>query len=162
MVLTCHNQHATDARGEVQIGGVIYAEAADKAARFVMDCNQMGIPIVFIQDVVGFMVGKDAEHSGIIRSGAKLVNALSNAVVPKITIIVGGSFGAGNYAMCGKAYDPRFIFGWPIWSKTGLPCLSVSGNGWLSKTYFGAFTSSVTRIYFGAVQNCLMHAHIAR
>lgn len=101
------------AKGEVQIGGVIYAEAADKAARFVMDCNQMGIPIVFVQDVVGFMVGKDAEHSGIIRSGAKLVNALSNAVVPKITIIVGGSFGAGNYAMCGKAYDPRFIFGWP-------------------------------------------------
>jgi hypothetical protein len=92
---------------------VIYAEAADKAARFVMDCNQMGIPLVFLQDVVGFMVGKDAEHSGIIRSGAKLVNALSNAVVPKITIIVGGSFGAGNYAMCGKAYDPRFIFGWP-------------------------------------------------
>lgn len=101
------------AKGEVQIGGVIYAEAADKAARFVMDCNQMGIPIVFLQDVVGFMVGKDAEHSGIIRSGAKLVNALSNAVVPKITVIVGGSFGAGNYAMCGKAYDPRFIFGWP-------------------------------------------------
>ncbi len=101
------------AKGEVQIGGVIYAEAADKAARFVMDCNQMGIPLVFVQDVVGFMVGKDAEHSGIIRSGAKLVNALSNAVVPKITIIVGGSFGAGNYAMCGKAYDPRFIFGWP-------------------------------------------------
>lgn len=101
------------AKGEVQIGGVIYAESADKAARFVMDCNQMGIPIVFLQDVVGFMVGKDAEHSGIIRSGAKLVNALSNAVVPKITVIVGGSFGAGNYAMCGKAYDPRFIFGWP-------------------------------------------------
>lgn len=100
-------------RGELQIGGVIYAESADKAARFVMDCNQMGIPLVFLQDVVGFMVGRDAEHSGIIRSGAKLVNALSNAVVPKITIIVGGSFGAGNYAMCGKAYDPRFIFGWP-------------------------------------------------
>jgi acetyl-CoA carboxylase carboxyltransferase component len=100
-------------RGELQIGGVIYAESADKAARFVMDCNQMGVPIVFLQDVVGFMVGKEAEHSGIIRSGAKLVNALSNAVVPKITVIVGGSFGAGNYAMCGKAYDPRFIFGWP-------------------------------------------------
>ncbi|MFP6615787.1 MAG: carboxyl transferase domain-containing protein, partial [Candidatus Hydrogenedentota bacterium] len=85
----------------------------DKAARFVMDCNQMQIPVIFIQDVMGFMVGRDAEHSGIIRSGAKLVNALSNAIVPKITIIIGGSFGAGNYAMCGKAYDPRFIFAWP-------------------------------------------------
>ncbi len=101
------------AKGEVQIGGVIYAESADKAARFVMECNQTGAPIIFLQDVVGFMVGRDAEHSGIIRSGAKLVNALSNAVVPKITIITGGSFGAGNYAMCGRAYDPRFIFGWP-------------------------------------------------
>lgn len=103
----------TTARNEVQIGGVIYAESADKAARFVMDCNQTSVPLVFLQDVVGFMVGKQAEQSGIIRSGAKLVNALSNAIVPKITVIVGGSFGAGNYAMCGKAYDPRFIFGWP-------------------------------------------------
>jgi acetyl-CoA carboxylase carboxyltransferase component len=103
----------TAGNNEVHIGGVIYAESADKAARFVMDCNQTGIPLVFLQDVVGFMVGKQAEHSGIIRSGAKLVNALSNAIVPKITVIVGGSFGAGNYAMCGKAYDPRFIFGWP-------------------------------------------------
>ncbi|MCX7669322.1 MAG: acyl-CoA carboxylase subunit beta, partial [Anaerolineae bacterium] len=106
----CRQQAAS---GEVQIGGVIYAEAADKAARFVMDCNQLGVPLIFLQDVVGFMVGKDAEQSGIIRSGAKLVNALSNAVVPKITVILGGSFGAGNYAMCGRAYDPRFIFGWP-------------------------------------------------
>lgn len=97
----------------VQIGGVIYAESADKAARFVMDCNQTETPLLFLQDVVGFMVGRDAEQTGIIRSGAKLVNALSNAVVPKITVVVGGSFGAGNYAMCGKAYDPRFIFGWP-------------------------------------------------
>ena len=101
------------AKGEVHIGGVIYAESADKAARFIMDCNQTGIPIIFLQDVVGFMVGKAAEETGIIRSGAKLVNALSNAIVPKITVIIGGSFGAGNYAMCGKAYDPRFIFGWP-------------------------------------------------
>lgn len=112
-IVANQKQRQQSGRGELQIGGVIYAESADKAARFVMDCNQMGVPIVFLQDVVGFMVGKEAEHSGIIRSGAKLVNALSNAVVPKITVIVGGSFGAGNYAMCGKAYDPRFIFGWP-------------------------------------------------
>ncbi len=101
------------ARGEIEIGGVIYADSADKAARFVMDCNQMHIPLLFIQDVVGFMVGKEAEQSGIIRSGAKLVSAVSNSVVPKITLIVGNSFGAGNYALCGKAYDPRFILAWP-------------------------------------------------
>ena len=97
----------------IQMGGVIYSDSADKAARFVMDCNQTGLPIIFFQDVTGFMVGRDAEQSGIIRSGAKLVNAVSNSVVPKITVIVGGSFGAGNYAMCGKAYDPRFIVAWP-------------------------------------------------
>lgn len=97
----------------IQMGGVIYADSADKAARFIMDCNQDGLPIVFFQDVTGFMVGRDAEQSGIIRSGAKLVNAVSNSVVPKITVVVGGSFGAGNYAMCGKAYDPRFIVAWP-------------------------------------------------
>ena len=97
----------------IQMGGVIYADSADKAARFVMDCNQTSLPIIFFQDVTGFMVGRDAEESGIIRSGAKLVNAVSNSVVPKITVVVGGSFGAGNYAMCGKAYDPRFIIAWP-------------------------------------------------
>src|SRR6195256_6238974 len=97
----------------IQMGGVIYPDSADKAARFVMDCNQTGLPIIFFQDVTGFMVGRDAEQSGIIRSGAKLVNAVSNSVVPKITVVVGGSFGAGNYAMCGKAYDPRFIVAWP-------------------------------------------------
>jgi acetyl-CoA carboxylase carboxyltransferase component len=97
----------------IQMGGVIYSDSADKAARFIMDCNQTGLPIVFFQDVTGFMVGRDAEQSGIIRSGAKLVNAVSNSVVPKITIVVGGSFGAGNYALCGKAYDPRFILAWP-------------------------------------------------
>ena len=97
----------------IQMGGVIYSDSADKAARFVMDCNQNGLPIVFFQDVTGFMVGRDAEQSGIIRSGAKLVNAVSNSVVPKITVVVGGSFGAGNYALCGKAYDPRFIVAWP-------------------------------------------------
>src|SRR4030081_1318129 len=97
----------------IQMGGVIYSDSADKAARFIMDCNQDGLPIVFFQDVTGFMVGRDAEQSGIIRSGAKLVSAVSNSVVPKITVVVGGSFGAGNYAMCGKAYDPRFIVAWP-------------------------------------------------
>ena len=97
----------------IQMGGVIYADSADKAARFIMDCNQTGIPIIFFQDVTGFMVGREAEESGIIRSGAKLVNAVSNSTVPKITVVVGGSFGAGNYAMCGKAYDPRFIVAWP-------------------------------------------------
>lgn len=97
----------------IQMGGVIYSDSADKAARFIMDCNQDGLPIIFFQDVTGFMVGRDAEQSGIIRSGAKLVNAVSNSVVPKITVIIGGSFGAGNYALCGKAYDPRFIVAWP-------------------------------------------------
>ena len=97
----------------IQMGGVIYSDSADKAARFVMDCNQTDLPLIFFQDVTGFMVGRDAEQSGIIRSGAKLVNAMSNSTVPKITVVVGGSFGAGNYALCGKAYDPRFILAWP-------------------------------------------------
>ena len=99
--------------GGLQMPGVIYADSADKGARFIMDCNQTRVPLLFLQDVSGFMVGKDAEQSGIIRSGAKMVNALSNSTVPKITVITGGSFGAGNYAMCGKAFDPRFIFSWP-------------------------------------------------
>jgi acetyl-CoA carboxylase carboxyltransferase component len=102
-----------NAKGEVQIGGVIYSDSADKAARFIMNCNQRKIPLLFLQDVTGFMVGSRAEHGGIIKDGAKMVNAVSNSVVPKITIIMGNSFGAGNYAMCGKAYDPRFIFAWP-------------------------------------------------
>jgi 3-methylcrotonyl-CoA carboxylase beta subunit len=101
------------AQGPVQYGGVIYVDSADKAARFVMDCNQTRIPLVFLQNVNGFMVGKDSEQAGIIKSGAKLVNVISNSVVPKLTVIVGGSFGAGNYALCGKAFDPRFIFAWP-------------------------------------------------
>lgn len=100
-------------KGEVEIGGVLYAQSADKAARFVMNCNQDRIPLIFFQDVMGFMVGVAAEQSGIIRSGAKLVNAVSNSIVPKITVIVGSSFGAGNYALCGKAYDPNFILAWP-------------------------------------------------
>ena len=100
-------------KGELQIGGVIYNDSADKAARFIMNCNQKKIPLVFLQDVTGFMVGSRSEHSGIIKDGAKMVNAVANSVVPKITIIIGNSYGAGNYAMCGKAYDPRFIFAWP-------------------------------------------------
>jgi acetyl-CoA carboxylase carboxyltransferase component len=109
------SQPQTSHTGEkrVEFGGVIYAESADKAARFIMDCNQNLIPLIFLHDVNGFMVGRDAEWSGIIRSGAKMVTAVANSTVPKISVIVGGSFGAGNYAMCGKAYDPRFIFAWP-------------------------------------------------
>jgi acetyl-CoA carboxylase carboxyltransferase component len=97
----------------MQMGGVIYNDSADKAARFIMNCNQKKIPLVFLQDVTGFMVGSRSEHAGIIKDGAKLVNAVANSVVPKITIVVGNSYGAGNYAMCGKAYDPRFIYAWP-------------------------------------------------
>src|SRR6266702_505292 len=99
--------------GYARVGGVIYTESAEKAARFIMDCNQNLIPLIFLHDVNGFMVGRDAEWSGIIKAGAKMVNAVSNSVVPKITVIIGGSFGAGHYAMCGKAYDPRFLFAWP-------------------------------------------------
>ncbi len=99
--------------GEMQIGGVIYSDSADKAARFIMNCNQKKIPIIFLQDVTGFMIGKRSEHGGIIKDGAKMVNAVANSTVPKITIVVGNSYGAGNYAMCGKAYDPRFIYAWP-------------------------------------------------
>ncbi len=101
------------AKGEMQFGGVIYSDSADKASRFIMNCNQKNIPLVFLQDVTGFMVGSRSEHGGIIKDGAKLVNAMSNSVVPKFTIIMGNSYGAGNYAMCGKAYDPRLIVGWP-------------------------------------------------
>jgi 3-methylcrotonyl-CoA carboxylase beta subunit len=100
-------------KGEMQVGGVIYSDSADKAARFIMNCNQKLIPLVFIQDVTGFMVGSRAEHGGILRDGAKMVNAVANSVVPKFTFIVGNSYGAGNYAMCGKSYDPRLIFAWP-------------------------------------------------
>lgn len=100
-------------KGEMQMGGVIYSDAADKAARFIMNCNQRKMPLVFLQDVSGFMVGSKAEHGGIIKDGAKMVNAMANSVVPKFTIIIGNSYGAGNYAMCGKAYDPRLIFSWP-------------------------------------------------
>ena len=112
-VVANQRKKCKSASGPIQFGGVIYTDSADKAARFIMDCNQTRVPILFLQNVNGFMVGKDAEQSGIIRAGAKLVNVISNSVVPKITLIVGGSFGAGNYALCGKAFDPRFIFAWP-------------------------------------------------
>jgi acetyl-CoA carboxylase carboxyltransferase component len=112
-IVANQKHHCRAANGEMQIGGVIYPDAADKAARFVMDCNQSRLPLVFFQDVQGFMVGKQAEQAGIIRAGAKLVNVVSNSIVPKLTVIVGGSFGAGNYALCGKAYDPALILAWP-------------------------------------------------
>ncbi len=112
-IVANQRQRCKPAQGPLQYGGVIYVDTADKAARFIMDCNQSRTPILFIQDVNGFMVGKDSEQAGIIRAGAKLVNAISNSVVPKITLIIGGSYGAGNYALCGKAFDPRFMIAWP-------------------------------------------------
>jgi len=102
-----------NAKGEMQFGGVIYSDSADKAARFIMNCNQKKVPLVFLQDVTGFMVGSRSEHGGIIKDGAKMVMAMSNSTVPKFTVILGNSYGAGNYAMCGKAYDPRLIVAWP-------------------------------------------------
>jgi 3-methylcrotonyl-CoA carboxylase beta subunit len=112
----------------MEFGGVIYTESAEKAARFIMDCNQNLVPLVFLHDVNGFMVGRDAEWSGIIRAGAKMVNAVSNSVVPKIAVIVGGSFGAGHYAMCGKAYDPRFLFAWPTAKYSVMSGASAAGT----------------------------------
>lgn len=112
-VVANQKQRCKPASGPLQFGGVIYVDAADKAARFLMDCNQGRLPLIFLQDVNGFMVGRESEQAGIIRAGAKLVNVIANSVVPKLTVITGGSFGAGNYAMCGKAFDPRFIFAWP-------------------------------------------------
>jgi 3-methylcrotonyl-CoA carboxylase beta subunit len=124
------NQRAVvkTAKGEMQVGGVIYSDSADKAARFIMNCNQKLIPLVFLQDVTGFMVGSRAEQGGIIKDGAKMVNVVANSVVPKFTFIVGNSYGAGNYAMCGKAYDPRLIFAWPTAS------LAVMGGRQASET----------------------------
>lgn len=112
-VVANQKKRVKPAEGPVQFGGVIYVDSADKAARFVMDCNQLRIPLLFLQNVNGFMVGKESEQAGIIKAGAKLVNVISNSVVPKLTVITGGSYGAGNYALCGKAFDPRFIFAWP-------------------------------------------------
>ena len=118
--------HAGNKR--MEFGGVIYTESAEKAARFIMDCNQNLVPLVFLHDVNGFMVGRDAEWSGIIRAGAKMVNAVSNSVVPKIAVIIGGSFGAGHYAMCGKAYDPRFVFAWPTAKYAVMSGASAAGT----------------------------------
>jgi acetyl-CoA carboxylase carboxyltransferase component len=112
----------------IEFGRVVYTESAEKAARFIMDCNQNLVPLVFFHDVNGFMVGRDAEWSGIIRAGAKMVNAVANSVVPKITVIVGGSFGAGHYAMCGKAYDPRFVFAWPTAKYAVMSGTSAAGT----------------------------------
>jgi acetyl-CoA carboxylase carboxyltransferase component len=124
-------------KGEMQFGGVIYSDSADKAARFIMNCNQKKIPLVFLQDVTGFMVGSRSEHGGIIKDGAKMVNAVSNSVVPKITIVMGNSFGAGNYAMCGKAYDPRFIFAWPTAQ------IAVMGGAQAAKTLLQIQTATL-------------------
>ncbi len=124
-------------KGEMQFGGVIYSDSADKAAHFIMNCNQKKIPLVFIQDVTGFMVGSKSEHGGIIKDGAKMVNAMSNSVVPKFTVIVGNSFGAGNYAMCGKAYDPRLIVAWPSAQ------IAVMGGAQAAKTLLQIETSSL-------------------
>ena len=112
-VVANQKKRVKSAEGPIQFGGVIYVDSADKTARFVMDCNQLRVPILFVQNVNGFMVGKESEQHGIIKAGAKLVNAISNSVVPKLTLITGGSYGAGNYALCGKAFDPRFILAWP-------------------------------------------------
>ncbi len=124
-------------KGEMQFGGVIYSDSADKAARFIMNCNQRKIPLVFLQDVTGFMVGSRSEHGGIIKDGAKLVNAMSNSVVPKFTIVMGNSYGAGNYAMCGKAYDPRLIAGWPT------ARIAVMGGAQAAKTLLQITTSTL-------------------
>ena len=122
--------HQVDHSGNkrIEFGGVVYTESAEKAARFIMDCNQNLVPLVFLHDVNGFMVGRDAEWSGIIRAGAKMVNAVSNSVVPKISVIIGGSFGAGHYAMCGKAYDPRFMFAWPTAKYSVMSGTSAAGT----------------------------------
>lgn len=124
-------------KGELQFGGVIYSDSADKAARFIMNCNQKKIPLVFLQDATGFMVGSRSEHGGIIKDGAKMVNAMSNSVVPKFTIIVGNSFGAANYAMCGKAYDPRLIYAWPTAQ------IAVMGGAQAAKTLLQIQVSSL-------------------
>jgi acetyl-CoA carboxylase carboxyltransferase component len=123
--------------GEMQVGGVIYSESADKAARFIMNCNHKKIPLVFFQDVTGFMVGSRAEHGGIIKDGAKMVNAVANSVVPKFTVIIGNSYGAGNYAMCGRAYDPRLLFAWPT-AK-----IAVMGGKQASETLLAIKTQSM-------------------
>ncbi|MBG7630232.1 MAG: acyl-CoA carboxylase subunit beta, partial [Bacteroidetes bacterium] len=128
-----------NAQKEMQFGGVIYSDSADKATRFIANCNQKKIPLVFLQDVTGFMVGSKSEHGGIIKDGAKMVNAVSNSVVPKFTIIIGNSYGAGNYAMCGKAYDPRLIVAWPS------ARLAVMGGSQAAKVLLQIETASLKK-----------------
>jgi acetyl-CoA carboxylase carboxyltransferase component len=127
------------AKGEMQLGGVIYSDSADKASRFIMNCNQKRIPLIFLQDVTGFMVGSRSEQGGIIKDGAKMVNVVANSVVPKFTIVIGNSYGAGNYAMCGKAYDPRLIFAWPS------ARIAVMGGEQAAKTLLQIEVSSLQR-----------------
>ena len=127
-IVANHRKVIKSAKGEMQFGGVIYSDSADKATRFIMVCNQKKIPLLFLHDVSGFMVGSRSEHGGIIKDGAKMVNAVSNSTVPKISIVMGNSYGAGNYAMCGKAYDPRFIVSWPT------ARLAVMGGAQAAKT----------------------------
>lgn len=126
-------------KGELQFGGVIYSDSTDKATRFIANCNQKKIPLVFLQDVTGFMVGSKSEHGGIIKDGAKMVNAVSNSVVPKFTVVIGNSYGAGNYAMCGKAYDPRLIFAWPS------AALAVMGGSQAAKVLLQIETASLKK-----------------
>jgi acetyl-CoA carboxylase carboxyltransferase component len=138
-IVANHRLVVKNAKGEIQVGGVIYSDSADKAARFIMTCNQKKIPLLFLQDVTGFMVGSRAEQGGIIKDGAKMVNAVSNSVVPKITVITGNSYGAGNYAMCGKAYDPRFIFAYPHSQ------IAVMGGKQASETLLGIKLTQVEK-----------------
>ncbi len=136
-IVANHRQVVKSAKGEMQFGGVIYSDSADKATRFIMNCNQKKIPLVFLHDVTGFMVGTRSEHGGIIKDGAKMVNAVSNSTVPKFSIVMGNSYGAGNYAMCGKAYDPRLIYAWPT-AK-----LAVMGGAQAAKVLLQIQTSSL-------------------
>ncbi|MBX7156006.1 MAG: acyl-CoA carboxylase subunit beta [Bacteriodetes bacterium] len=138
-IVANNRQIVKSGKGEMQVGGVIYSDSADKAARFIMNCNQRNIPLVFLQDVTGFMVGTRAEQGGIIKDGAKMVNAVSNSVVPKFTFIIGNSYGAGNYAMCGKAYDPRFIYAYPSAQ------IAVMGGAQASKTILTITLASLQR-----------------
>jgi 3-methylcrotonyl-CoA carboxylase beta subunit len=136
-IVVNNRQVIKNGKGEMQFGGVIYSDSADKATRFIMNCNQKKIPLVFLHDVTGFMVGSRSEHGGIIKDGAKLVNAVSNSTVPKFTIVMGNSYGAGNYAMCGKAYDPRLIVAWPT-AK-----IAVMGGAQAAKVILQIQTSSM-------------------
>ena len=136
-IVANHRLIVKNGKNEMQLGGVIYSDSADKATRFILNCNQKKIPLVFFHDVTGFMVGSRSEHGGIIKDGAKMVNAVANSTVPKLTVIIGNSYGAGNYAMCGKAYDPRLIFAWPT-AK-----IAVMGGAQAAKVLLQIQTSSL-------------------